>query len=65
LALSIFEEIANRDISCEIFGAKTISIHGGGWDNDRIHCSDRDCGAEYVFPTTTCHAETEAVSDAN
>lgn len=51
--MSVFTELAERRIKCEICGADTISLYGGGWDNDRIYCSDIDCGAEYVFPTST------------
>ena len=51
--MPIFKQLADRDIKCEICGANTISLYGGGWDNDRIYCSDRECDAEYVFPTTT------------
>ena len=51
--MSLFEEIAQRKIKCEVCGSETIALYGGGWDNDRIFCSDNDCGAEYVFPTTT------------
>lgn len=51
--MTLFEEIASRDIQCEICGCATIAVFGGGWDYDRIHCADKDCGAEYEFPTTT------------
>lgn len=40
-------------MKCELCGSATVSLPGGGWDNDRIYCSNRDCTAEYVFPTTT------------
>lgn len=51
--MNLFEEIAARNIKCELCGKPTISIHGCGWDHDRIHCSDINCSAEYEFPTTT------------
>ena len=51
--MPIFKQLAERGIKCEICGADTISLYGGGWDNDRIYCTDRECDAEYVFPTTT------------
>ena len=51
--MTIFEELANRHIKCEICDSETIALYGNGWDNDRIYCTDDDCGAEYVFPTTT------------
>ena len=55
--MSIFREIADRHIKCEICGGETIALYGGGWDNDLIYCRDDDCGAEYKFPTTTCVEE--------
>lgn len=55
--MNIFEEIAERNIKCEICDSETIALHGGGWDNDRIYCTDKDCSAEYVFPTTTTHED--------
>lgn len=51
--MNLFEEISKREIKCEICGSDTIALYGGGWDNDRIYCTDKDCCAEYVFPTTT------------
>lgn len=51
--MTIFEEISERQIKCEICGSDTASVYGAGFDNDRIMCLDRDCCAEYVFPTTT------------
>lgn len=51
--MTLFKEIAERQIKCEICGCDTIALYGGGWDNDLIYCRDIECGAEYVFPTTT------------
>lgn len=51
--MSIFSELSERNMKCELCGSATVSLPGGGWDNDRIYCSNRDCTAEYVFPTTT------------
>ena len=51
--MNLFEEIAKRDIKCEVCGGDTIADYGCGWDNDRIYCNDHGCGAEYEFPTTT------------
>lgn len=51
--MSIFKELADRNIKCEICGAETIALHGCGWEKDIIYCSDRECGAEYVFPTSS------------
>ena len=51
--MTIFEELAKRELMCEICGSATSALYGGGWDNDRIYCNDRDCNAEYEFPTST------------
>lgn len=51
--MNLFQEIAERNASCELCGAKTLALYGGGWDNDRIYCTNRDCGGEIVFATTT------------
>lgn len=51
--MTIFEELAKRQIKCEVCGGHTIALYGCGWDNDRIYCADSDCGAEYEFPTST------------
>ena len=56
--MNLFEELTQREIKCELCGAPTISLHGGGWDNDLIYCMARECGAEYRFPTTTMIEET-------
>ena len=58
--MSIFSELAERHIKCEICGGETIALYGGGWDNDLIYCRDNECGAEYKFPTTTMPDENEA-----
>ena len=51
--MTIFKELAERNIKCEICGAETIALYGCGWENDIIYCSDRECSAEYVFPTSS------------
>ena len=51
--MTLFEEIASRHIKCEICQGETISLYGCGWDNDRIYCTDDECGASYEFPTST------------
>ena len=38
---------------CDICGGRMACIHGGGWDNDCIFCTNKDCGAEIVYPTST------------
>lgn len=51
--MTIFKELTERQIKCEICGKPTTAVYGCGWDNDRIHCSDQGCGSEYSFPTST------------
>ncbi len=56
-----FEIIAKqKDVRCDICGAVMVPMIGGGWDNDRMCCTDyRSCGAEIVFPTSTTVEEWE------
>lgn len=51
--MNLFEQAINQDLKCEICEGELIFLYGGGWDNDRIYCSDQECGSEYEFPTTT------------
>ena len=44
---------------CDLCGAVMIPLPGGGWDNDRMACPARDCGAEIVYPTTSPPKETQ------
>jgi len=48
-----FEKMATEEIKCDICGSPMLPMFGGGWDNDRMCCTDRECGAEIVFPTST------------
>lgn len=48
-----FQRLVDEEIKCEICGSGIMAIYGCWWDNDRILCLDNDCGAEYVFPTST------------
>jgi len=48
-----FEKAIDVPIKCDICGADMHPMYGGGWENDRILCSDRECGAEIVYPTST------------
>jgi len=48
-----FEKATQSPITCDICGGIMRPMHGGGWDNDRIVCADRECGAEIVYPTST------------
>lgn len=45
--------IQQGPITCDICNGIMHPMHGGGWDNDRIVCADRDCGAEIIYPTST------------
>ena len=40
-------------VECDICGGVMHAMYGCGWDNDRIICANRECGAEIVYPTTT------------
>ena len=51
--MNLFQQVANENHPCELCGKPTISLYGGGWDNDRIYCTDRDCVGEIVFATST------------
>lgn len=55
--MNVFQELAARNLPCELCGSPTIALYGGGWDNDRIYCTDKDCGAEITFPTATTPSE--------
>ena len=48
-----FEEMASKEVVCDICCRTMYPLPGNGWDNDRIICEDRECGAEIVFPTST------------
>jgi hypothetical protein len=48
-----FQLMAEKEIRCDICGGLMLPMFGGGWDNDRMGCTDRECGAEIVFPTST------------
>lgn len=49
-----FEIMAAKDkIKCDICGGLMLPLYGGGWDNDRMMCTDLECGGEIVFPTST------------
>ena len=48
-----FEKVIKEEVLCDICGEIMHPMIGGGWDNDRIICAGRDCGAEIVFPTST------------
>lgn len=48
-----FRRLAALKPPCDICGSPTFPMYGGGWDNDRLVCSGRACGAEITFPTST------------
>jgi len=56
--MNMFEKIIqDKDLKCDICGSVMLVMYGGGWDHDRLMCSDREsCGAEIEFPTTTIHS---------
>ena len=53
--MNMFQKaIQDGPLLCDICGEDMIVLPGGGFDNDRIYCSDCDgCGAEIVYPTST------------
>jgi hypothetical protein len=55
IPVNAFERViaAMPDLKCDICGQAMVMLHGGGWDNDRIYCTDPNCSAEIVFPTST------------
>jgi hypothetical protein len=57
--MNTFERMAKEDLRCDICGGPVEPVHGGGWENDRIVCLDRECGGEIVFATSTV-IETES-----
>ena len=48
-----FERAIQEPVKCDICGEVMHPMFGGGWDNDRLVCADRNCGAEIVYPTST------------
>ena len=52
-----FENAIGREITCDICGSPMNALYGGGWDNDRMLCSDRECGGEIVYMTSTVAEE--------
>lgn len=57
-----FEIMSSKgnEIRCDICGAPMTPIYGGGWENDKMVCTNlRSCVAEIVFPTSTEVEETK------
>jgi hypothetical protein len=53
-----FERLAaSCPIPCDICGNWMHAMYGGGYDIDRICCSDPDCCAEIEFPTSTFYQQ--------
>lgn len=48
-----FEKIIKNEIKCDICGEIMHPVYGGGWENDRVLCANRECQAEIVYPTST------------
>jgi len=53
MKMTEFVKMASRDVKCDICGAIMLPMWGGGWDNDRMVCTDMECGAAIEFPTST------------
>ena len=58
-----FEKVMESEVKCYICGGVMLAIPGGGWDNDRFLCADRECWAEIVYPTSTLVEETTENND--
>ena len=48
-----FEKAIQGPVMCDICGEVMLPMYGGGFDNDRIVCANRECGAEIEYPTST------------
>jgi hypothetical protein len=48
-----FQKAIQSPVKCDICGEIMHPMYGGGWDNDRIVCAARGCGAEIEYPTST------------
>ena len=48
-----FEKAIQEPVMCDICGEVMHPMYGGGFDNDRIVCANRECGAEIEYPTST------------
>ncbi len=51
--MTAFQTLTDLNLPCDLCGGVTVSMIGGGWDNDRIICEDRECVSEIEFPTST------------
>ena len=51
--MKAFQTITDLELPCDLCGGYMIPMPGGGWDNDRLICEDRDCGGEIEFSTST------------
>lgn len=58
---TMFEKAIKETVNCDICGVVMHVLYGCGWDNDRIICSDQDCGAEIEYPTSTMAEEGDDV----
>ena len=48
-----FEKAIQGPVMCDICGEIMQNKYGVGWDNDRLVCTNRECGAEIEYPTST------------
>ena len=48
-----FQKAIEVPIYCDICGAIMYPMYGGGFDNDRIVCIEKDCQAEITYPSST------------
>jgi len=52
-----FEKACSEPPPCDLCGTIMAPMLGAGWDNDRMICPMKDCGAEIVYPTTSLPKE--------
>lgn len=55
--------IKGDEMLCDICGGVMYPVYGSGWDYDRFECTEKDCKAEIIYPTSTEMLETYALAD--
>lgn len=48
-----FDKIVNKEVMCDICEEVMLPIYGWGWYEDILACTNYECGAEIIFPTST------------
>ena len=57
--MTLFEKLIKEHYKhCDICNKETLNpYHGWGYEYDRFICSNRDCGSEITFSTSTISEE--------